>query len=351
MPEDGTPIVRGDQGWLILSEDATIADEIMDLFGCSGVLRGNLHDVYDHPGAQPRPLGEGAYAVVHCMMHRSSNEPTAVKLMNPNVEFPTIEREVKMLINASGNRHIIDFHGLFRIWEPDIVRLAVVTELCPCGDLLAEVLRHGPVLENHARSIFSGLLSALVHIHSMDIIHRDIKAENVLLVTLDFPMLADFGLATLIDDPVQMARRCGSPGYVAPEVCLGQQYGPKVDVFGAGVVLYFMLSKEMPFSSPDHDTAATMRRTVKCNLHLRRPPWDGMTSPLRGMLRGLICKSTDDRLSSQAAMEHAWLQLPPQQPLPTVEEAATALPGMGLLSAEILAHGYPAVHGLPPTPE
>merc|ERR1740121_1152816 len=176
------------------------------------------------------------------------------------------------------------------------------------GDLLAKVLHSDPLTEAHAKALFHGMMKGIAHIHSHGIVHRDIKAQNILLMSDDTVVVADFGLATVLSDRVQMARRCGSPGYVAPEVCLGKEpYGLKVDVFGAGVNLYLMLSKEMPFSSPDRDTAATMRRTVKCSLHLRRPPWDGFSSALRGMLRETITKEQEGRLSADQALQHAWL--------------------------------------------
>lgn len=63
--------------------------------------------------------------------------------------------------------------------------------------------------------------------------HRDVKTENVLLKG-EVPLVADFGLACKSSDAVQMARRCGSAGFVAPEVCLGERYDYKVDTFGAG---------------------------------------------------------------------------------------------------------------------
>merc|ERR1719210_2406929 len=108
-------------------------------------------------------------------------------------------------------------------------------------------MKQGVFGENAARSLFSGIIQGLDHIHRHDIVHRDIKAENVLLKRDNFAVITDFGLATWISDRAQMARRCGSPGYVAPEVCLGMQYDVKVDVFGAGVILYLTLSREMPF--------------------------------------------------------------------------------------------------------
>eukprot|EP00435_Cladocopium_sp_Y103_P010922 s574_g2.t2 len=87
-----------------------------------------------------------------------------------------------------------------------------------------------------------------------------------------------------------MSRRCGSAGFVAPEAGLPaiRCKDCKVDTFGAGVILFFLLSKELPFSSPDRDSAATMRKTVKT-------------------LGWLICKSQEERLSAEAALEHSWI--------------------------------------------
>mmetsp|Transcript_5567 Transcript_5567/g.6505 ORF Transcript_5567/g.6505 Transcript_5567/m.6505 type:complete len:164 (+) Transcript_5567:125-616(+) len=121
------------------------------------------------------------------------------------------------------------------------------------------------------------------------------------------PLIADFGLACKTSDQAQMSRRCGSAGFVAPEVCLGTPYDCKVDTFGAGVILFFMFSKELPFSSPDRDSAATMRKTVKCSLHLQRPPFSELSSRARNMLRQLICKNQEERLSAEAALEHSWM--------------------------------------------
>jgi serine/threonine protein kinase len=214
-----------------------------------------------------------------------------------------------MLIEANGHPNIIKFQGLFLLREAgDETRVSLCTEMGLCGDLLSRVLGHGRINEYNSKPIFHGMMSAIAHIHALDMLHRDVKAENILLRSPDVAVLADFGLATKSHDAVQMARRCGSPGYVAPEVCLGTSpYGPKVDCFGAGVVLFFMLSKGMPFSSQESDTATLMRRTVRCNLRLRVEPFDSMTGNVRSLLRGLICRDTDVRLSSAATLEHPWL--------------------------------------------
>lgn len=298
----------GATAWFVLSQGVQYCHEILNALSGVGCLRSDLEEAFSPSPDGDGIIGEGAYATVQSM-RRKDGTPVAVKKMNSTVGLEAIEREVATLLKVQQHEHIVGYRGIFWTREVEAVRLAVVFDIAPCGDLLYKVLKYGAMTEGTARPLFSGIMSGLEYIHAHNIVHRDIKAENVLLKREDCAIVADFGLATWITDEVQMARRCGSIGYVAPEVCLGTPYSFKVDVFGAGIVLYFMLSKEMPFSSPDRDTAATMRRTVKCSLHLHRPPWDTMSSRLRNVLRQMICKKAEERLSAAATLEHPWMQM------------------------------------------
>jgi len=312
----------GRDAWFILSPGSGQQKDVLDALSAVGCIRTDLLEAFKLSGEGDGVIGEGAYATVRCMRARDGTA-VAVKQMNATVELPAIERELATLIEMQPHENIVGFRGMF--WQTEVdgsPRVAVAFDLAPCGDLLYKVLKFGAMVEADARTPFVGLMRALAHIHARNIVHRDIKAENILLKANDVVVVADFGLATWVTDAVQMARRCGSPGYVAPEVCLGTPYSFKVDVFGAGVVLYFLLSMEMPSSSPDRDTAATMRRTVRCSLHLHRPPWDKMTSRLRNMLRQTICKSQEERLTSEGVLEHPWLTGPVPRPPLTPEQLA-----------------------------
>lgn len=301
--------MSGARAWFLVSESSPEDSTALDLLSANGCLRRNLETSYSNPhDVGSSIIGEGAYATVQ-LMRAQDGAAVAVKKMNAQVDLEAIEREVATLLQVGPHEHIVGYRGIF--WHNEegqqAIRLSVAFDCVPRGDLLHKVLKYGVMSENTARPIFLGLMRGLAHIHSHNIVHRDIKAENILLKSDECAVVADFGLATWVNDEVQMARRCGSPGYVAPEVCLGTPYSFKVDVFGTGVVLFFVLSKEMPFSSKDRDTAATMRRTVKCSLHLHKPPWDGMSSRLRNIMRQTICKTAEERLSSEAALEHPWM--------------------------------------------
>lgn len=302
----------GALGWLVLVQGGLLP--VLESLSRAGCLRDDLEEAYQPVHGEI--FGQGAYATVTRMTALDGGELVAVKNLNLTVEFESIEREIATLIAVQTHPNVVGYHGTW--WSPDPEtqgpRISMVFEAACGGDLLAKVLHSDPLTEAYAKALFHGMMKGIDHIHAKDIVHRDIKAQNILLMSDDTVVVADFGLATLLTDRVQMARRCGSPGYVAPEVCLGKEpYGLKVDVFGAGVNLYLMLSKEMPFSSPDRDTAATMRRTVKCSLHLRRPPWDGFSSALRGMLRETITREQEGRLSADQALQHAWLCKAPRQ--------------------------------------
>ncbi|CAE7222397.1 CAMK4 [Symbiodinium natans] len=291
-------------GWFILVQGCEALD-FVDMLSVRGCLRTDLDKTFQLARDGDCSIGEGAYATVY-HMRAPSGENVAVKQMNHTADLESIEREVSALVELQGD-NIIGFRGLFWKMEMEQVRFSSVFDLASGGDLLYKVLHLGGMSEAAARPLFKGILRGLHRIHDHGFVHRDVKTENILLQSGDVPMVADFGLACRTTDEQQMSRRCGSAGFVAPEVCLGTPYGNKVDTFGAGVILYFMLSRELPFSSPDRDSAATMRKTVKCNLHLQRPPFDSMTSRLRNILRQLICKNQEDRLTAAAALDHSWI--------------------------------------------
>eukprot|EP00439_Symbiodinium_sp_Y106_P016843 s4267_g2.t1 len=177
----------------------------------------------------------------------------------------------------------------------------IVLELLPGGHLFDSVSDHGVLQEAEAVEMLLGLLSAVAHLHSLRLVHRDVKAENVLFGRNRRPVLADFGISCSVDDAAQMQCRVGSPGYVAPEV---------VDVFGVGAVMYFAIDGQMVFRGSS--LTQVLRRTGRCKISYATEPFGALSTGLLHLLQSLLAKSPGQRPAACTAFSTAWV-LSPQQ--------------------------------------
>ena len=129
-------------------------------------------------------------------------------------------------------------------------------ELFYGGNLKCHIRNSGVLTENKAAKFMKNVLKGVKHIHSLNIMHRDIKPENILFRSKDITddtqvVLADFGLATFNSVEKYLFPKCGTPGFVAPEIAAIQNpsdhYDLKCDLFSVGVTLYFMLTGQLPY--------------------------------------------------------------------------------------------------------
>jgi calcium/calmodulin-dependent protein kinase I len=128
--------------------------------------------------------------------------------------------------------------------------LYLVMEMMNGGELFDHIIAKNTLTEREASNIIRQVASAIDYCHKKNIIHRDLKPENLLLVEkrkLDSVKIADFGFSKAIPSGGSTKSVLGSPGYVAPEIRQGRDYGPAVDIWSLGVIMYVMLFGYMPF--------------------------------------------------------------------------------------------------------
>ena len=123
-------------------------------------------------------------------------------------------------------------------------------EYVSCGDLLSFVRKRSKLNEVTAKFIFRQIIEALQFIHSQNIVHRDIKLDNILIDLQNNIKVCDFGVSKQLKKGDIMHDQCGTPAYIAPEILKNQGYeGFAVDIWSSGVVLYAMLSGTVPFKA------------------------------------------------------------------------------------------------------
>lgn len=154
----------------------------------------------------------------------------------------------------------------------DAVNYYVVSKFMPAGDLLNYLMKQPvqPLQESHAQQIIIQVAIGIQSLHERNILHRDIKVENILMS--DFSQeakvrIADLGSAVKLASPADTTCfRFGTPGYVAPEVLLGQPYSFSCDVWSLGCLMHVLLTATPPFWSADGDER--MRRVCSEPLDL-----------------------------------------------------------------------------------
>jgi len=175
-------------------------------------------------------------------------------------------------------------------------------------DSLTKSLESGGLwTESATLDVVSGLFAAIAHLHSRGVVHRDVKLENILLDEHKKPVLCDFGFCVSIHDTDLMKVKCGTPGYMAPEmVSKPGTYDEKVDVFAGGVVHYALISKTVPFAS--EDLVMSLQRTLRCTPKFKEPSWLRISAETQALIRLLLTKNPADRPTSAEALEKIEVQ-------------------------------------------
>lgn len=222
---------------------------------------------------------------------------------------------------------------LFALDHPNIIRLIevfedqkyvhIVTEYCSGGELLDHIVAMGGYSEREAVRLLQKILLAVSNLHHNNICHRDLKPDNFLFedVSANAELkLIDFGLSKFFDkfDIAELESVVGTPDYVAPEVIRGV-YGAKCDIWSVGVIMYVMLSGQLPFWAPN--IQQVLHKITSGVYSLTAEVWRNVSPQALDLLRKLLVVDPKKRPSADEALTHPWFtQVPSDVALPLSRE-------------------------------
>jgi calcium-dependent protein kinase len=185
-------------------------------------------------------------------------------------------------------------------------------ELCTGGTLLERVKTNGTggkFSENVAAPVMRQILQAVNYMHKLMICHRDLKLENFLFVSKDpvdkAPLkMIDFGLACRCRDGQKLSVVTGSALYIAPEV-IESRYDQRCDLWSCGVIMYILLSGQIPFHAQTRTELFNKIRLGRFSL--ATPLWEPISTHVKGLLRGLMEMKPESRLTAHFALKHPWV--------------------------------------------
>ncbi|XP_025991778.1 serine/threonine-protein kinase SIK3 isoform X2 [Solenopsis invicta] len=248
-----------------------------------------------------KTIGKGNFAVVKMATHVVTKSKVAIKIIDKtklNEEnLAKIFREVHIMKRLR-HPHII---RLYQVMETEKM-IYLVTEYAPGGEIFDHLVRNGRMPEPEARRIFRQIVLAVRYLHQQRVVHRDLKAENLLLDADNNIKLADFGFSNEYTPGVPLSTWCGSPPYAAPEIFEGKHYdGPRADVWSLGVVLYVLVCGALPFDGP----TMQLLRSVVVSGKFRIPFF--MSADCEKLIRHMLVVEPERRLSISQILSHSWM--------------------------------------------
>uniref|UniRef100_A0A158P9G9 General transcription and DNA repair factor IIH helicase subunit XPD n=1 Tax=Angiostrongylus cantonensis TaxID=6313 RepID=A0A158P9G9_ANGCA len=283
-----------------------------------------LQDLHDHSFYSiyeaKEVLGRGLASTVRKCIEKATGQAFAVKIVDVSTEKQSEHEairlrqettsEVEILRQLSEHPSItiaVTIHGFYT--TPSF--LFAVFEMAPKGELFDQLNSTVTVSEKKARRLMRQLFDGVTFMHDRNIVHRDLKLENILCIDDERIVISDFGFATSLKKGETLRELCGTPGYLSPEMLRCQMYedapgySHPVDEWALGVIMYTLLAGYAPFY---HRKQLTMMRMIQEGKYgFQAEPWSAITQEAKDMISGLLRVTVEERLTSLECLRMPWM--------------------------------------------
>ncbi|CCG81014.1 PAK-related kinase Nak1 [Taphrina deformans PYCC 5710] len=265
-----------------------------------------MHNHISAPYTRHEVIGRGSYGVVYKGIHNSTKSAVAIKVLNLDTaedEVADIQKEIVLLqsLKAGDAQNVVRYHGSFL----NGTRLWIIMDYCEGGSIRT-LMKSGRIEEKYIAIIVREVLAALNYIHRADIIHRDVKAANILVTNDGRVQLCDFGVAAqLAANHFKRNTFVGTPYWMAPEVISdGLSYNYKADIWSLGITIYEIATGNPPYADQEPMRAIFLipRSTA--------PRLEGATfsMPMREFVAVCLSERAEDRPAATELLRTRWMK-------------------------------------------
>ncbi|KAG8438460.1 hypothetical protein GDO86_008949 [Hymenochirus boettgeri] len=263
-----------------------------------------------------KKLGEGSFGVVIEATNRETGRKWAMKKVNRekagSSAVKLLEREVSILKTVN-HEHIIYLEEVFETPK----RMYLVMEMCEGGELKDILQRKTRLTEAETRHVICSLGSAIAYLHRKDIVHRDLKLENILVKSIDCSdtqemilniKVTDFGLAVQkggVGSENMLQSTCGTPIYMAPEVINDHDYSQQCDIWSMGVIMFMLLSGNPPFMASSEEKL--FEQIKRGELSFSDAVWRIVSDAAKEVLQRLLKVDPAHRITANELLDNPWI--------------------------------------------
>lgn len=323
---------RGRDPELALEEDGAVllrlvAETLEDFTMWFMALRKTCNATFEKFYAIDERIGRGHYAEVFAGHDRTTKDEFAIKILdkkNLANKIKFIERE-KDIMRTVSHPNVVRTYDIFET----IDTCHIVMELCEGGRLFDSLVKVKRFMEPQARVLMGQVVRGVAYLHNAGIVHRDLKAENILLAKkcVDFAnaprgmvKISDFGLSRRVnvesggcpetsEDDALLRSCAGTPQYIAPEILRRRSYSTKADIWSLGVLLYVLLSGTYPFMADQ--VGKVLEKVAEGRLRFPRKYWENINPMATNLIQAMLTMDPDERPTAEQILQHPWFQASP----------------------------------------